>query len=37
MVKKLNKKQDKEVIDSDQQEKILRYLVTMSSASVPTK
>ena len=37
MVKKLNTKEGKEVIDSDQQEKILRYLVTMSSASAPAK
>ncbi|HET7003222.1 MAG TPA: hypothetical protein VFI33_17990 [Puia sp.] len=37
MIKRLNTKEGKEVIDSDQQEKILRYLVTMSSASVPEK
>src|SRR5664279_5768116 len=35
MVKKLNKKEGKIVIDDQQQESILRYLVTMSSA--PTK
>jgi hypothetical protein len=32
MIKKLNTKEGKEVIDGNQQEKILRYLVTMSSA-----
>jgi cytochrome c5 len=37
MIKKLNAKEGREVIDSDQQEKILRYLVTMSSTSVTVK
>ncbi|MDP9042331.1 MAG: hypothetical protein M3N30_10150 [Bacteroidota bacterium] len=33
MVKKLNKKQGREEIDNAQEEKILRYLVTMSSST----
>jgi hypothetical protein len=37
MIKKLNKKEGKEVIDEKQQESILRYLVTMSSAPKTTK
>jgi cytochrome c5 len=37
MIKKLNKKKGKEVIDGNQQEKILRYLVTMSSAPIAVK
>jgi hypothetical protein len=32
MIKRLNKKEGKEVINAGQQEVILRYLVTMSSA-----
>jgi cytochrome c5 len=37
MIGKLNKKEGKEVIDGKQQESILRYLVTMSSAPKPGK
>ncbi len=37
MIGKLNKKEGKEVIDSKQQESILQYLVTMSSAPKPSK
>jgi len=32
MIKRLNKKEGKEVIDGDKQAEILKYLVTMSSA-----
>lgn len=37
MIAKLTKKQRKEVIDNKQQESILRYLITMSSAKKPLK
>jgi cytochrome c5 len=37
MIKKLNKKEHKEVIDDKHEESILRYLVTMSNASKPKK
>jgi hypothetical protein len=32
MIKKLNKKQNKVVIDDKQQESILRYIITMNAA-----
>lgn len=37
MIAKLNKKAGKEVIDAGQQESILKYLVTMSTAPKPSK
>ena len=37
MIAKLNKKEGEEVIDDKQQESILRYLITMSSAAKPSK
>src|ERR1700722_4005647 len=37
MIAKLTKKEGKEIIDSKQQESILRYLITMSSASKHAK
>lgn len=37
MIKRLNKKKGKEVIDGNQQEKILRYLVTMSSSQTAAR
>jgi cytochrome c5 len=36
MIKKLNKKEGKVVIDDKQQESILRYIVTMNSARKPS-
>jgi cytochrome c5 len=37
MIKKLNKKENKVIIDDKQQESILRYIITMNSAGKSTK
>ncbi len=37
MIGKLNKKEGREVIDNKQQESILRYLITMSTAAKPSR